>query len=220
MDRRTRIMEVARRDGRVMVDDLAAEFGVSAHTIRRDINALCETAQLRRLHGGAEVIEGKANIPYATRAVLNFEGKTQIARATAALIDDDSTIFLSIGTTPALVATALAGKNGLTVITNNLNAAMALSENASNRIILPGGELRLPDRDFLGEAAVTLFEAYRADFGIYGRRRHRSGRQPAGFPRTRGASARADPPQLPHIGPGRRPVQIRPARRSGRRPPG
>ncbi|PJE31439.1 transcriptional regulator, DeoR family [Pseudooceanicola antarcticus] len=168
MDRREQILQQARRDGRVMVEELALAFGVSAHTIRRDINTLCEEAKLRRLHGGAEYIEGHANLPYQARAVLNFDAKSAIARAVAAEIPDEATIFISIGTTPAIVAGALAGKQALTVITNNLNAAFALSENPSNRIILPGGELRLPDRDLLGPEAVELFSTYRADYGIYG----------------------------------------------------
>ncbi|MGC9458115.1 MAG: DeoR/GlpR family DNA-binding transcription regulator [Halothiobacillaceae bacterium] len=168
MDRRSAILETAQSQGRVTVESLSAKFGVSPHTIRRDLNALCEESKLRRLHGGAEFIDGSANLPYAARSVLNFSAKQAIARTVADLVPDGATIFISIGTTPAIVAQALAGKEALTVITNNLNAAIALSENSTNRIILPGGEMRLPDRDFLSEAAVDLFAAYRADFGIFG----------------------------------------------------
>lgn len=167
MDRKSSILATARRDGRVSVDALAEEFGVSAHTIRRDINALCEVSKLRRLHGGAEFVE-TGNLPYGARAVLNIAAKRAIAARVAARVPDGATLFLSVGTTPALVAAALTERNALTVVTNNLNAAIALAENPTNRILLPGGELRLPDRDLLGETAVALFSAYRADFGIYG----------------------------------------------------
>ncbi|WP_421858524.1 DeoR/GlpR family DNA-binding transcription regulator [Oricola sp.] len=168
MDRRSLILAEAQRAGRVMVDALADELGVSAHTIRRDINALCEQSKLRRLHGGAEYIDGSANMPYGARAVLNAASKRAIASAAAAMVPDGATVFISIGTTPAFVAAALAAREALTVITNNLNAAMAISENSSHRVILPGGEMRLPDRDFLNRQAIDLFSAYRADFGIYG----------------------------------------------------
>ena len=67
-----------------------------------------------------------------------------------------------------MVAEALTHRKGLTVVTNNLNAALPLSGDSTNRIILPGGELRLPDRDILGDEVVALFEGYRADFGIVG----------------------------------------------------
>ena len=45
---------------------------------------------------------------------------------------------------------------------------MALSEEVSNRIILPGGEVRLPDRDFVGEEVIAFFGRYRAEFAIFG----------------------------------------------------
>ena len=168
MERRAEILSIAQKQGRVGVEPLAAALRVSAHTIRRDLNALCEEGLLRRVHGGAEFIDGLANLPYAARSVLNFDAKQEIARAVAALVPDGATLFISIGTTPALVAHELAGREELTVVTNNLNAAMALAENGTNRIILPGGEMRLPDRDFLNPEAIALFDAYRADFGIYG----------------------------------------------------
>jgi DeoR family glycerol-3-phosphate regulon repressor len=168
MDRRSAILAAAQRHGRVSVDALASELGVSAHTIRRDLNALCKEAKLRRLHGGAEFVEGSANLPYAARSVLNFPAKQAIAQVVADLVKDGATVFVSIGTTPAIVAGALATKEALTIVTNNLNAAFAVSENSTHRVILPGGEMRLPDRDFLNEAAIDLFGAYRADIGIYG----------------------------------------------------
>ncbi len=168
VDRRALILELARRDGRVSVDALSEELRVSPHTIRRDINQLCEAAKLRRLHGGAEFIGDRINLPYGQRAVLNYEAKRSMAGAVAALVPDGATIFISIGTTLTLVAEALSDHDGLTIITNNMHAALALSSNASNRIVLPGGELRLPDLDFIDAEASRLFSRYRADFAIYG----------------------------------------------------
>lgn len=168
MDRRAHILELARRDGRVTVEALSEGLRVSPHTIRRDINQLCEEAKLRRLHGGAEFIGDRINLPYGQRAVMNYEAKRSMAGAVAARIPDGATVFISIGTTLTLVAEALAGHEGLTVITNNMHAALALSSNEGNRLILPGGELRLPDLDFIDAEASKLFSRYRADFAIYG----------------------------------------------------
>jgi DeoR family glycerol-3-phosphate regulon repressor len=168
VDRRAHILELARRDGRVSVEALSEELCVSPHTIRRDINQLCEEAKLRRLHGGAEFIGDRINLPYGQRAVLNYEAKRAMAAAVAAKVPDGATVFISIGTTLTLVAAALARHDGLTVITNNMHAALALSANPGHRLILPGGELRLPDLDFIDPEALCLFARYRADFAIYG----------------------------------------------------
>ncbi len=166
--RQNQIVERVRERGFVTVEGLAVEFHVSPQTIRRDINALCNLNVLRRRHGGAELLEATVNLDYGTREVQNARAKEAIARRAAALIPHGATVFISIGTTPAKVSEALRGRRNLIVITNNLNAAFALSGEPSNRIIIPGGELRLPDRDILGDNAEALFGRYRADFGIYG----------------------------------------------------
>lgn len=166
--RQNRIVERTRLRSAVSIEELAAEFGVSMQTIRRDINALCDANILRRRHGGAELMEHPVNTAYDARRALNTGAKRAIARAVRGMIDDGATIFISIGTTPAIVAHALQGLKNLTVVTNNLNAAMALTDERSNRIIMPGGEIRLPDRDLLSDEASAIFTRYRADFGIYG----------------------------------------------------
>ncbi len=53
VERRERIMERVRRDGRVDVADLARSFDVTSETIRRDLIDLQEEQLLRRVHGGA-----------------------------------------------------------------------------------------------------------------------------------------------------------------------
>ncbi|MBL1435703.1 MAG: DeoR/GlpR transcriptional regulator [Rhodobacteraceae bacterium] len=166
--RQSLIVRLARERNLVTVDGLAHELQVSAQTIRRDLNGLCQANILRRRHGGAELFEGPLNQPYDQRSTTNLRAKKAIGAAAAKAIPDNATIFISIGTTPEMVARALVSKKGLTVVTNNLNAAMALSQETSNRIILPGGELRLPDRDIIGDEALALFENYRAEYGIFG----------------------------------------------------
>ena len=121
-----------------------------------------------RRHGRIELSEEQLNTPFDQRVETNLAGKSQIGDAAAALIPDGSTIFISIGSTPLSVAHALRRRKGLTVITNNLSAALSLSSENTNRIILPGGELRLPDRDILGEDVLNFFSRYRAEFGIFG----------------------------------------------------
>ncbi len=157
--RRELILEKTIEQGHVTVEMLAELLGVSAQTVRRDINQLCSENLLRRKHGGVESFEQQLNEPYQQRAVTNFSAKWAIAQAVAKEIPDGSTVFISIGSTPAIVAEALTVKSGLTVMTNNLNAAMVLSNEPSNRIIIPGGEVRMPDRDVLGDGVLDFLTA-------------------------------------------------------------
>lgn len=166
--RRDLILRVVQERGGVSVGALADMLGVSMQTIRRDLDILCERDTLRRVHGRVELAEDRLNTPFDQRVGTNLVGKRAIAEVAARMIPDGATIFVSIGSTALSVARALHRHVGLTVITNNLSAAMALSEEASNRIILPGGELRLPDRDFIGEDVVSFFGRYRAEYAIFG----------------------------------------------------
>jgi len=166
--RRDMILQVVQERGGLSVGSLAKMLGVSTQTIRRDIDLLCDGNTLRRAHGRIELAEDRLNTPFDQRAGTNLAGKRAIAEVAAAQIPDGATLFISIGSTALSVARALRYRKELTVITNNLSAAMALSEEVSNRIILPGGELRLPDRDFVGEEVVDFFGRFRAEFAVFG----------------------------------------------------
>ena len=166
--RRDLIQQIVQERGGVSVGALADILGVSTQTIRRDLDILCDGETLRRAHGRIELAEDRLNTPFDQRAGTNLVGKRAIGEAAAAGIPDGATLFISIGSTVLSVARALHRRRGLTVITNNLSAAMALSEELSNRIIIPGGEIRLPDRDFVGEEVVDFFARYRADYAVFG----------------------------------------------------
>ena len=166
--RREQIVTIVMERGSVSVGSLAEMFDVTTQTIRRDIDKLCEGDTLRRRHGRVELEAQRLNTPFDQRAGTNMDGKRDIGEAAVELIPDGSTVFISIGSTPLSVARALRRRKNLTVITNNLSAAMALSDELTNRIILPGGELRLPDRDILGADVIEFFGRYRAEFGIFG----------------------------------------------------
>jgi DeoR family glycerol-3-phosphate regulon repressor len=51
--RHAEIIQMAKDNGRVLVEDLATHFSVTPQTIRKDLNDLCEQRLLTRIHGGA-----------------------------------------------------------------------------------------------------------------------------------------------------------------------
>ena len=166
--RRAMIQQLVHEQGGLSVGALAELLDVSTQTIRRDLDKLCAGDALRRRHGRIELAEDRLNTPFDQRAGTNLVGKRAIAEHAASLIPNGSSLFLSIGSTTLSVARALRHHKELTVITNNLSAAMALSEEVTNRIILPGGELRLPDRDMIGENVEAFFGRFRAEFAVFG----------------------------------------------------
>lgn len=166
--RRRRILELTRQRGFVSIEGLAEHFSVTPQTIRRDINALCAQDLLRRYHGGAGLPSSVENEPYPTRRVMQLEEKRRIAELVAEVVPDRASLFLNIGTTTEAVARALVRREGLRIITNNLNVAATMSDNPGFEVIVAGGLVRSRDRGIVGEAAIDLIRQFKVDIGIIG----------------------------------------------------
>ena len=67
-----------------MLEDLARRFEVSAQTIRKDLNDLCDHHVLTRIHGGAIIASGVENLAYEARRFVAAEEKKAIGAAAAA----------------------------------------------------------------------------------------------------------------------------------------
>src|SRR5258708_12259934 len=105
--RQADILAVARAQGRVEVEALAQRFEVTPQTIRKDLNDLCERRLLTRVHGGAIVASGVANVAYEARRLIAAEEKRAIGVAAAQLITNNSSLFLNIATTTHAAPPAL-----------------------------------------------------------------------------------------------------------------
>ena len=125
-NRQSDILNIARASGRVTVEDLARRFEVSAQTIRKDLNDLCDRRSMTRVHGGAIIASGVENLAYEARRFVAADEKKAIGAAAAAQIPNGCSLFINIGTTTEEVASALTAHEDLLVITNNLNVAMLL----------------------------------------------------------------------------------------------
>ncbi len=166
--RQQQIMNVAREARRVTVDELVVSFDVTPQTIRKDLNELCEAKLLARVHGGAVLASGVANVAYEQRRAMALEEKQRIGRLCAAQIPNNSSLFINIGTTTEAVAQALLEHHNLMVITNNLNVANILIQNPSFEIIIAGGVLRHADGGVIGEATADFVKQFKLDYAVIG----------------------------------------------------
>jgi DeoR family glycerol-3-phosphate regulon repressor len=166
--RQPEILDVARREGKVVVEDLAERFGVTAQTIRRDLSELAEAGKLERVHGGAVLPSGVSNIGYEDRRGLNEEAKSRIARACAQAIPDNASVFLNIGTSTEAVARELRHHRNLMAITNNMNVANILAGNSDCEIIVAGGILRRSDGGLVGNLTTATIGQFKFDHAVIG----------------------------------------------------
>lgn len=166
--RQSRILAMARQEGRVAVDDLASRFEVTPQTIRKDLNDLCDRGMLTRTHGGAVIASGVENVAYEARRHIAQDSKRAIGERAARLIPDEASLFINIGTTTEEVARALAGREGLLVITNNIHVVSILLPSPRIEVIVAGGMVRRSDGGIVGEATVDLVAQFKVDFAIVG----------------------------------------------------
>lgn len=167
-ERQSKIMAEARARGQVMVDDLARMFDVTTQTIRRDINDLCASGQLSRVHGGAVLATSISNLDYTERRLIAESEKRAIGARVAQMIPDGCSMFLNIGTTVEQVAAALQNKRDLVVVTNNINIVQILAGSADKEIILTGGVVRQSDGAVVGESAMEFIKNFKVDFAVIG----------------------------------------------------
>ena len=166
--RQSEIVEIARADGRVVVEDLAQRFDVTLQTIRRDLSELADSGLLDRVHGGAVPRTGVTNLGYEERRNMNEAAKAAIAKACAASVPENCSIMVNLGTTTEAVARELLHHRNITVITNNMNVANILVANPGCEIMVAGGAFRRSDGGLVGELTTQFFEQFKVDYAIIG----------------------------------------------------
>jgi DeoR family glycerol-3-phosphate regulon repressor len=166
--RQQQIVTLVQGQGFVSIDWLARHLGVTPQTVRRDIKHLAAGGRLRRHHGGVDLPMSAENHPYTARQVLYLAEKRRIAALLARQIPDKASCLIGIGTTNEEVAKQLVDRQGLRVITNNLNVAAILGNNDNCEVLVAGGRIRNRDRCTTGPATIDFITQFKADFGILG----------------------------------------------------
>jgi DeoR/GlpR family transcriptional regulator of sugar metabolism len=158
-ERRARLVDHLRADGRASVAQLADDLGVTPSTIRRDLARLAREGRLVRTYGGAALSDG---VSAATHADPRSEAKLAIARAAASLVADGATIAIGSGSTALAFAREIADRR-VTVITNALDVANALLDREGIELIILGGVVRRRMHSMLGHLAELAAKELRAD---------------------------------------------------------
>ena len=156
-ERRGYILDELRTAGRIEVADVAAKFGLSGVTIRRDLEELEKKGLLKKTYGGA-VPAGAPEIVASVRyrRTRNLAAKKIVGKLAAAeLIGDGDVIYLEAGSTCYEIIPFLAECKDLTIIVNSLYLMTRLGAMVQHKIVLIGGEYRSDRMDLTGAAAES-----------------------------------------------------------------
>ncbi|UOQ60478.1 DeoR/GlpR family DNA-binding transcription regulator [Leucobacter rhizosphaerae] len=155
--RRDSMTERLTRDGSLLVNDAAGEWGVHPMTVRRDFEYFVDQGIAKRVRGGIIALRGDS---FRHRRHLNATAKDAIAMKMLDLVESDSVIALDSSTTISVFAERLTKLRGVTVITNGLPAFEALRGRDGIQVFLTGGEQEVQNDSLVGplaEAALSHF---------------------------------------------------------------
>ncbi|MCP2032131.1 DeoR family fructose operon transcriptional repressor [Okibacterium sp. HSC-33S16] len=167
-ERRFAIARAAKEDGRVEVASLASRFGVSAETVRQDLNNLQSSGLVRRVHGGAIPVDRllfEESVGDRTRYSAE---KNAIAKAAVASVPASGAIFIESGSTSMMFAEHMPKDRELTVFTNSLPIALFLAAEPALTVLTLGGRVRPVTLGEVDRFAIRSLQEIQVDVAFLG----------------------------------------------------
>lgn len=155
-------------NGFVSTKQLCDTLFASESSIRRDLKELEERNLVKRSYGGVLPATNFSNIiTFNHRTKQNIEAKREMAKKAANMIKERNIVFLDQSSTAFYLANELVNRSGITVVTNNIEILMLLS-NSNIKVVSSGGFLSHENRNCLigGDAAKT-FQNIFADISFF-----------------------------------------------------
>ncbi|KXY78633.1 DeoR/GlpR family DNA-binding transcription regulator [Bacillus sp. FSL W7-1294] len=162
-ERREKILELLKKDGRVIAKDLAESFDMSIDSIRRDLSIMEKDGLLKRTHGGAIELARVRNLPSE-----RFEGYQNasiyddaIAKIAASYIQEGDFVFIG-GASIHYAMLKYLPETSFTVITNSIEIASTLREYKNIDTYLIGGKVK-PSGNMTDTLASELISSFSID---------------------------------------------------------
>lgn len=161
------VLALLHEHGRVASSDLAARFGVSEDSIRRDLRELAHQGLCRKVYGGA-IRNTPTYAGFQQRIQSGGPERAALASAVCALLQEGQLIFLDAGSTNLAIAQALPEDAGLTLVTNAPQLAIAAGQRRGVRVQLIGGSFAAGTGGVVGAEALAQLQRLRMDVCVPG----------------------------------------------------
>jgi DeoR family transcriptional regulator, fructose operon transcriptional repressor len=152
-----------RERGKLDVHSMSEMLSVSEVTVRRDLEKLEAEGFLTRMHGGAliRVAEARPSTPdFSAETIKEDADREEIARVAFLMVKDGDVIMLTNGAIALRIARKLAERGNVTVLTNDIQAALEVSAQAGNRAVLLGGSPDPESRALFGSLAQANLQTF------------------------------------------------------------
>ena len=153
--------------GRVIAADLACEFNVSEHSIRRDLGALVAAGLCKRVYGGAIRLPS-AERPLSVRVRQDTARKNTLGQMAVSLLRAGQHVFIDAGSTNLAIACAIDPQLELTLTTNSPLIAVELMKLPGAQVILLGGRVNPVSGGVIGLTAARQLQQFSFDLCLLG----------------------------------------------------
>ncbi len=155
------ILSKIEEKGFMSVEELARTMYVSPSSIRRDLTALEKKKLLKRVYGGAVLIESvNNNTPFESRKAKNVEQKRRAAQNASYLLSDSVSVMLDGSSTSMQMLKHIKGYRNIKLFTNNIFTFQYAVEMGINACCIggrPSADVSSLSGEFAEEMAEKIF---------------------------------------------------------------
>ena len=174
LERQNKILEYLKENRKVTTNELSEMLGVSATTIRTDLNQMDKDKLINKTYGGAVYRDHSLDNDDLTtrayyfhdRALENKEEKEEIAEEAIKYVKNHMCLFLDASSTAYTLGMKLKGFTELTIITNGIHLALGLKDVPGITVILTGGIVTSASASIEGLLGEDLLKKIHTDIAF------------------------------------------------------
>lgn len=168
-ERKKNITDYLKNRKRATIEELLPVIEGSISTLRRDLNELEKEKILRRVHGGAELLQDLTEeLSVFEKTSKNIQEKEKISAKALLKIKDGDIIFLDAGTTTGILADLINhSQKYLTVVTNSVTHLSKLTDEKLI-VYLLGGRVKKVTDAIVGSQTLAQLSNYQFNLAFIG----------------------------------------------------
>jgi len=166
-ERQTNIIDILKKEKKVIDSNLSQRLEVSEDTIRRDLIELDKQGKLKRVHSGALRV-GPPITDFTYRTNIDSDIKQEISLKALSFLKEDSVIIIDGSTTNLVLVKSLPLEFRSTIITNSPPIAIELANRPNIKVINLGGNFYKRSMINLGVETYKSLQNFRADLYVMG----------------------------------------------------
>ncbi|MEI0579374.1 DeoR/GlpR family DNA-binding transcription regulator [Brachyspira pilosicoli] len=160
------ILEIIKEKRNIKIEELIERLNVSEATIRRDLTFLEDAGKIRRVHGGAVLVNNSEESLIYKKEIYSKE-KEQIAKFASSFVEKGNRIYLDAGSSVFAMIKYLADIEDITVITNGICHIDELYKRKIETYLI-GGKIKILTGALVGGSAVLSLKNFNFDLAFMG----------------------------------------------------